>query len=104
MNGFGATGIAVGGGATLEYTAVPPDPVVVEEQVAEEALASVETAALLQEMGAHLSFKLGVATGPTEFVSPMCKLSEHASFVVTHPVEVGEGFGLVPDIAADQLV
>ncbi len=48
--------------------------------------------------------KIGVATGPTEFVSPMCKLSEHVSFEVTHPIEVGEGFGLVPDIAADQLV
>ncbi len=89
MKGFGATVRAVGIGATLEPTVVPPDPVVVEEQVAEEALVSVGTPALLQEMGAHLSFKLWVATGPTEFVSPMCKLAEHASFAVTRPVEVG---------------
>ncbi len=34
----------------------------------------------------------------------MCKLAEHASFAVTRFVEVGAGLGLVPDIAADQLV
>ncbi len=89
MKGFGATVRAVGIGATLEPTVVPPVPVVVKKQVAEGALVSVGTAALPQEMGAHLSFKLGVATGPTEFVSPMCKLEEHASFEVTHPVEAG---------------
>ncbi len=86
-------------GATLERTAVPFVPLVVEEQVAEEALVSVETTALLQEVDAHLSLKLGVATDPTEFVSPTCKLAKHAGFAITRPVEVGEGFGLVPDIA-----
>ncbi len=89
MKGFGATVRAVGIGATLEPTVVPPVPVVVKTQVAEEALVSVGTPALPQEVDAHLSLKLGMATGPTEFVSPMCKLSEHVSFEVTHPVEVG---------------
>ncbi len=55
-------------------------------------------------MRTHLSFELWVATGPTELVSTMCKLAEHASFAVTRAVEVGAGLGLVPDIAADQLV
>ncbi len=81
-----------------------PVPVVVKEHVAEEALVSVGTPALLQEMGAHLSFKLGVATGPTELVSTMCKLAEHASFAVTRAVEVVASLGLVPDVSADKLV
>ncbi len=89
MNGVGATVRAVGIGATLEPTVVPTVPVVVEEQVSRETIVPVKTASLLQDMRAHLSFKLWVATGPTEFVSPMCKLAEHASFAVTRPVEVG---------------
>ncbi len=72
MNGVGATVRAVGSGATLEPTVVPPVPVVVEEQVARETLVPVKTAALLQDMRAHLSLKLGVATGPTELVSTVC--------------------------------
>ncbi len=83
---------------------MPLVPLVVEEQVAKEALVPVKTAALLQDMLAHLSFKLWVATGPTELVPTVCKLAEHASFAVTRSVEVGAGIGLVPDIAADQLV
>ncbi len=54
-------------------------------------------------MRAHLSFKLWVATGPTELVSTMRKLAKHVGFAVTRSVEVGAGLGLVPDIAADQL-
>ncbi len=104
LKGVGATVRAVGSGATLKPTVVPLVPVVVEEQVAKEALVPVKTAALLQDMHTHLSFKLGVATGPTELVSTVCKLAEHASFAVTRSVEVGAGIGLVPDIAADQLV
>ncbi len=88
MNGDGET---VGSGATLEPTVVPPVPVVVEEQVARVTLVPVKTAAILQDMRAHLSFKLGVATGPTEHVSTVCKLAEHASFAVTRSVEVGAG-------------
>ncbi len=38
MKGFGATVRAVGIGATLEPTVVPPVPVVVKKLVAEEAL------------------------------------------------------------------
>ncbi len=72
--------------------------------MAEETLVPVKTAALLQDMHTHLSLKLGVATGPTELVSTVCKLAEHASFAVTRSVEVGAGFGLTLDIAADQLV
>ncbi len=72
--------------------------------MAEEALVSVGTPALLQEMRTHLSFELWVATGPTELVPTMCKLAEHARVAVTGAVEVGASLGLVPDIAADQLV
>ncbi len=72
--------------------------------MAEEALVSVGTPALLQEMGAHLSFKLWVATGPTELVPTVGKLAEHASFAVTRAVEVVASLGLVPDISADKLV
>ncbi len=104
MKGFGATVRAVGIGATLEPTVVPPDPVVVEEQVAEEALVSVGTPALLQEIGAHLGLKFGVAAGPTELVSTMCKLAKHVGFAVTRSVEVGAGLGLVPDVTTDKLV
>ncbi len=91
MKGVGATVRAAGSGATLEPTVVPLVPVVVEEQVAKEALVPVKTAALLQEMRAHLSFKHWVATGPTELVSTVCKLSEHVSFAITRLVEVGAG-------------
>ncbi len=104
LKGVGATVRAVGSGATLEPTVVPPVPVVVKIQVAKEALVPVKTAALLQEMRAHLSFKLWVATGSTELVSSTCKLAGHASFAVTRSVEVGAGFGLTLDIAADKLV
>ncbi len=47
MKGFGTTVRAVGIGATLEPTVVPPVPVVVKKQVAEETLVLVKTAALL---------------------------------------------------------
>ncbi len=104
LKGVGATVRAVGSGATLEPTVVPLVPVVVEEQVTEEALVFVGTPALLQDMHAHLSFKLGVTTGSTELVSTVCKLAEHASFAVTRSVEVGAGFGLTLDIVADKPV
>ncbi len=91
MKGVGAAVRAVGSGATLEPTVVPPVPVIVEEQVAKETLVPVKTAALHQDMLAHLSFKLWVATGPTELASTVCKLSEHVSFAITRSVEVGAG-------------
>ncbi len=72
--------------------------------MARETLVPVKTVALHQDMHAHLSFKLGVATGPTDLVSTVCKLAEHASFAVTRSVEVGAVFGLSLDIAADKLV
>ncbi len=69
----GATVRAVGSGATLEPTVVPPVPVVVKEQVAEEVPVSVGTPALLQEMRTHLSFKLKDA--PTTYlISCSCYL------------------------------
>ncbi len=92
------------GGATLEPTVVPPVPVVVKEQVTEEALGSVGTPALLQEMCTHLSFDLWVATGPTELVPTVGKLAEHTSLAVTSPVEMGARLGLIPDVSADKLV